>query len=154
MDEATTLQTWLTEIYEDNGYLTPELVREAARPEDSPAHPWVFNVPLGEAAEQYYLSRAHELIRRVKVTIVAQGDSEPRRVRFFHALPGEEASYVYEPLDVIRQSPDKLAAARTEAGRRLRDAQNSVEDLDAIASTAASAKAVRAVKRARELVEA
>lgn len=154
MDEATNLKAWLTSIYETNGYLTPELVKEAARPEDSPAHPWVFNVPEGEAAEAYYLSRAHELIRRVKVTIVAQNTSEPRRVRFFHAIPGEETAYVYEPLSVIQQSPSKLDAARTEAMRRLRDAEHSVEDLDAIASTAATAKAVKSVRRARELISA
>jgi flavin-binding protein dodecin len=134
--------------------LTPELVREAARPDDSPAHSWVFSVPVEQAAEQYYLDRAHDLIRRVRVTVIARSDGEPRRVRFFHAIPGEEAAYVYEPLDVIRRSPDKLAAARTEAIRRLRDAERSVEDMDIISSTVATTKAVKAIKRARELVSA
>lgn len=152
MDDATNLKAWLTGIYESNGYLTPELVRDAARPDDSPGHPHVFNVPIGEAAELHYLERAHDLIRRVKVTIVSQSDNAPRRVRFYHAIPGEEASYIYEPLTAIQQSPSKLDAARKEAGRRLRDAEHAVEDLDAIASTAQTMSAVKAVRRARKLV--
>jgi hypothetical protein len=153
MDEATNLKSWLQHIYDEHGYLTPELVKEAARPDDSVGHPHVFNVPVAEAAELHYLERAHELIRRVRVTVVSQSDGAPRRVRFYHALPGEEASYIYESLDVIRQNPSKLDAARTEAGRRLRDAQHALEDLDVIAATTRTAKAVKAVRRARELVE-
>lgn len=154
MDETSTLKSWLESIYTAHGILTPELVREAARPKDSIGHAHVFNVPSGEAAEQYYLTRAHTLIQRVKVTIVAQGGGEPRRVRYYHAVPGEEATFVYEPLNVIQQSPTKLAAARTEAMRRLRDAEHSLEDLDVIASTSATAKAVKSVRRARELITA
>ena len=155
MEEISALRAWLTGIYEENdGCLTPELVREAARPEDSVGNPYLFNVEVAEAAEEFYLSRAHDLIRRVKVTVVSQSDGQPRRVRFFHALPGEETSYVYEPLTAIQASPSKLEAARKEAVRRLRDAERSVEDLDAIASTSSSAQAVKAVKRARKLIAA
>lgn len=154
MDDTTTLKDWLQAIYDENGFLTPELVKEAARPEDSPAHSMIFNVPIGDAAEQFYLDRAHQLIQRVRVTMVSQSDGTPRRVRYFHAIPGEESSFVYESLDVIRASPTKLDAARTQAMRRLRDAEHAIEDLDLIASTIKTAKAVRAVKRARELVSA
>lgn len=158
MTETINLRDWAMTIYRTHGQLTPELVRDAARPEDSPAHAFVFNVPIDQAAEAFYLERAHTLIRSVKVTIVARPEEAPRRVRFFHAVPGEESAYVYEPLDVIRSQPDKLAAARTEAMRRLHDAQTSVEDYDAIAAGSLNAertaRAIKAVKRARQLVEA
>ena len=137
MDGASTLAAFLDAIYTTEGKLTPELVRDAARPEDSPAHAWVFNVPETQAAETYYLQRAHELIRYVKVEMVPTDGGTPRRVRFYHAIPGDDDAYVYEPLTVIRQSPTKLDAARTEAMRRLRDAERAVDDLAVISASPA-----------------
>lgn len=156
MDQQTTLRTWLLGLYEAHGHLTPELVREAARPEESPAHGFVFNVPPEEAAEAHYLERAHRLIQTVRVTVMPKEGGEKRQVRFFHAIPGEEASYVYEPLTVIRTRPEKFQAARTEALRRLRDAERAVTDLDLLVEEPAVAtrtrRAAGAVREARQLI--
>ena len=38
-----TLKDWTLALYEEHGTLTPEIVKNAARPEDSPAHAYVFN---------------------------------------------------------------------------------------------------------------
>jgi hypothetical protein len=154
------LRQWTETLYKKYGFLSPALVMEAARPEDSPAHAYVFNATPGEAAEQYYLTRAHELIRRVRVQIVGKNEEAPRRVRFFHAVPGgEESQFEYHPLDVLVRQPDKLDLARNEAVRRLRDAERSVEDFDMLASdmqdNERTKKALAKVREARtELAEA
>lgn len=157
--DLSPLKRWMLDLYRAEGRLTPELVRDAARPADSPAHPHVFNAPPDEAAEAYYLERAHQLIRRVQVRIVAAADAPPRRVRFFHAIPGDASVYTYVTVDDLIREPDKFAAARTEAVRRLREAEGALADLDLIAETAptpppapqrqATKRALAAVREAR-----
>lgn len=158
VDEAATLRDWLRGIYEEHGRLTPELVRDAARPEDSPGRPHVFGLAPADAAEAHYLSRAHDLIRRVKVTVVERGTDAPRRIRVWHAIPGREARYEYEPLDALRSDPEKLAAARVEAVRRIAEAEGALADLDVVAAgtpgSASVAVAAGLVRRARRTVEA
>ena len=153
-DASTTLLAWATGLYDAHGHLTPELVREAARPAASPAHGYVFNVPPGEAAEGYYLERAHKLIRQVKVVYAATPAAPARRLRLFHAVPGDENAYEYLTIDDLVRRPDKLEAAKTEARRRLRTAEEAVEDLDALASGTAdrraTARALRNVGSARQ----
>lgn len=157
MEEATTHKEWITELLREHGYVTPMMVREAARPKDSPGHAFVFNVPPGEASELYYLERAHELLRRVKVKVNDPITQEPKVIRFFHAVPGEQVPFMYVSVDTLRQQPDKLAAARAEALRRLKDAQHAVEDYDIIAATVGNPKAGEAsklIRRAREVIAA
>lgn len=156
MDETTSLKGWSLAVYRKLGKLTPEIVREEARPEDSPAHQYVFNVKPEDAAEEYYLERAHRLIRAVKVTVVRDDGEAPRRVRFFHAVPGDEDAFVYLTVDDLVRNPDKLAAARTEAVRRLHDAEHAVEDLDALAvdtpTASATKEALRSVRAAQKVL--
>lgn len=153
-----TLREWAMSVRDEYGKLTPEIVREAARPEDSPVHAFVFNVPPGEAAEEHYLQRAHKLIQTVRVARQIAPNEPPRRVRFFHAVTDEEEDIVYEPLTVLVQHPDKLAEVRKAAVRRLRDAESAVSDLDLLATDRAqrdrSTKALKTVREARELIEA
>ena len=148
------MRDWMQTLYEDNGYLTPQIVLEAARPEDSPAHAFVFGVDAKEAAELHYLDRAHDLIRRVKVRIVSNNEPS-RKLRFFHAVPGEEeASFVYHSIETLARQTDKLERTRNEALRRMRDAERGVEDLNMIVEDATQARrgkrALTKIKQARE----
>jgi hypothetical protein len=110
----------------------PELVRESARSEDSPLHPYVFDKEVGAAAESYYLDNARRLIQSVRVTIITT-DETPRRVRAYAAIPGTEKPYVFVSVTTLMSDPVKLGAARIEALRRVSQAQESVNDLDALA---------------------
>ena len=156
MENEMTLNDWMQALYDEHGRLTPEIVLEAARPPDSPAHGFVFGVSRDEAAERFYLDRAHRLIQTVRVHITRQ-EGKPKTVRAWHAVPGDDESrYVYLPLVELMQRPDKMDLARNEAIRRVRDAQRAVEDLDALI-TAPPAKrkterAVKQIKRAQELL--
>ena len=143
------LRDWTLSLYAEHGELTPEIVKEAARPEDSPAHSFVFNVSLGEAAEAWYTHRAHRLIQTVKVEYRATPESPPRRVRVWHSVTGEESPRSYEPLDVILSHPDKFAEALQAAKRRVLEAEAAVEDLDTVASNrTASSAALAALRQA------
>lgn len=149
------LRDWMQELYDRHGMITPALVLEAARPDDSPAHAYVFGVPLGEAAEQFYLGRAHELIRRVKVQVIRNAEEPPRRVRFWHAIPGgPESAVEYHSIETLARQTDMLERARNEALRRLRDAERSVEDFDLIVDDIVQSRktkrALTKVKQARE----
>ncbi len=141
------LRDWTLALYAQHGALTPDIVKEAARPDDSPAHGFVFNVPPAEAAEGYYLERAHRLIQLVRVVYRSVPDEPPRRIRVWHAVTGDEQARVYEPLDVIMQRPDKFAEALTAARRRVLEAQSAVEDLDLIASDRSASSAALAALR-------
>lgn len=147
------LRDWTLRLYEEHGALTPEIVKEAARPEDSPAHAFVFNVPPGEAAEAWYLERAHKLIRTVKVEYRPAPESPPRRVRVWHSVTGDEQARVFESLDVLMARPDKFAEAMKAAQRRVLEAQSAVEDLDVIATDKkASSAALAAIREAGEIL--
>lgn len=103
-----TLRDELQSIYEEHGYLTPELLVEVARPETHPLHRRVFDRPVGEAAESWYRHRAHELIQSVRVTYKPQGEDGPTHsVRAFTAVrqPGVGAIYNYKPVGEVVEDP-------------------------------------------------
>lgn len=137
----------LTEIRAQHGKLTPEIVLEEARPDDSPLHGYVFDKEVGDAAEAYYLERAHQLIQRVRV-VVRKNDTEQRSIRAFLAVPSDTDRYVYEPFEVVVSDEQKLNMVRLEAARRLRDAETAVEDLDLLAQGTPFARTSKRVKSA------
>lgn len=95
------LRQQLQAIYDQHGRLTPELVVEAARPENHPLHDRVFDRPEGEAAEAWYRHRAHDLIRCAVVYRDADAKG-PRSLRAFYAIPAAGPNkYVYEPLSRV-----------------------------------------------------
>jgi hypothetical protein len=105
------LRDELQAIYNQHGQLTPALVVSVARNKTHPLHSRVFDRPVKEAAESWYLHRAHELIRSVKVTY-RPGEDNPNdlagSVRVFHAVrggDGGEHDYAYKPIDEIIESP-------------------------------------------------
>jgi hypothetical protein len=160
--ERLTLAEWVQGVYERNRRLTAELVREAARPADSPAHNFVFGLAPAEAAEEFYLARARRLIGIVRVRVAEGPGPQTRRVRFWHAIPAEgtppqEPHWVYENLDVLRGDAEKFKAARGEVVRRLRGAERALSDLELSAPRGPAAgrtrRASTAVRKARRLVE-
>lgn len=110
----------LQAIYDENGYLDPRLVVEAARAEDHPLHRMVFDVPVEQAAERYYLDRAHGLIRTVKISHRRESTQEKIEVRKWHATAGP-AGIVYEPLDRIKEDPFLRKLVLANAEREWRD---------------------------------
>ena len=99
------LRDHLQAIYDQRGYITPALVVEAARPKNSPLHSSVFDKSIKDAAEAYYLDRAHELIQSYKVTYRPATDDDPGlRLRKWHAVPTDDG-YVYRSAEDIADDP-------------------------------------------------
>lgn len=100
------LRDELLAIRAEHGVLTPAVVLEAARPKDHPLHSRVFDKPVKEAAEAYYLERAHELIRVARIRFPAVDTSDNRTLRAFQAVRGDdETGYVYEPTEEVATDP-------------------------------------------------
>jgi len=152
---SSPLRDWLQRLYDSHGYLTPEIVREAARSDESPGHVAVFGMDSEQAAEAYYLLRAHKLIQSVRIIRVEQPDKEPVTLRAYHAVPGNaERSYVYRSAEDLAREPDQLALARNEALRRLRDAERSIAALDLLAPVSAKRQTRRALRHVSAAQEA
>lgn len=96
------LRDELQAIYDQHGRLTPALVLETARPENSPLHEMVFALGAREAAEAWYLERAQELITRVKI-VYAQTPEGPKEVRAWQAVQAE-SGWTYEPAETVARS--------------------------------------------------
>jgi CheY-like chemotaxis protein len=117
----------------------------------------VFDKPVEEAAESYYTGRARDLIQSVRCT-VERNDGQKVSVREWLATPAEHTQYVYEPLAVVLSDMEKRGMVLLEATRRAREAENVVDQLEALfAGTPAAPKARRARKlmsSAREELDA
>jgi hypothetical protein len=112
----------LTKIYEHRGELTPKILVEEARSKKHPMHDLVYDVPVGLAAERYYLDRAHEIIQSVKVTYRDANTSKRYDIRAFHAIPsGEDRTHVYKPTDEVVNDPVLKALVLREMERDWRN---------------------------------
>lgn len=118
----------LDAIREKYGYLDPEIVREEARPKTHPLHDRVFDRPPKEAAEAWYLHRAHELIQSVRVRYVSD-DGRPKDVRAFLAVPGERVRPTYEPLEEVMQDDTKWRIVLAQMKREWQTLQARYGDL-------------------------
>lgn len=148
--------TWLLDVRDRNGRLTPEIVREEARPKESPGHGWIFGLKVADAAEAFYLEQAHRLIQSVRIRTEPRPQEPPRSVRFFYAVPAKDNTVVYDPLNEVVNDKDKYDRVREAASRRLGDAEQALADLDAIAASASIAtnagQAIVSVREARNLI--
>ena len=112
------LREHLQTIHDDNGYLTPHLVRETARPKTHPLHGAVFDKAPKDAAEAYYLERAHQLITEAYVVVRVATDTTPAAsIRAFHAVRTDRG-HVYEPAETVAQDPLLRAMALQDMERR------------------------------------
>lgn len=94
------LRDELDAIYEQHGRLTPEIVREEARPADHPLHDRVFDKVPADAAEAYYLERAHQLIVSVKISY-RKATGKPAEIRSWQALSSPDGGFEYRPTEEV-----------------------------------------------------
>ena len=114
------LRTHLQALNDQHGYLTPQLVVDAARPKNSPLHAAVFNRSVQDAASEYYLQRARDLIRKVRVQYV-QPDDTLAEAPGFVSVPVERTSgRVYRRSDEVAADPLLAAMVLREAERAWR----------------------------------
>lgn len=87
------LRESLTRIYEERGQLTPQLVVDDARPVDSELHSR-FEWDDAIAGEEYRLVQARNLIRSVEIVYTPADDPEPRRVRAYSTVRGQDPDHM------------------------------------------------------------
>ncbi len=121
--EKTTVEQALRDLIKRNGgSITPAIVLQEAKKAKSPLHSH-FNWDDSEAANQWRLSQAAELIRKVKVTLVVSPERTVRVRAFMNVVPkrdseDEEApsSGVYVTVENAMKNhrEEILASARSE----------------------------------------
>lgn len=116
----------LARIRAANKKLTASAVVEAAEPEDAPLHP-AFEWDDEQAAHEYRLIRARQLIRSVRII---REDQTPQRI-YVHIPEQDEDEGTYEPISLVVKHPDRYALALIELRKRVASAQEAVEELRA-----------------------
>jgi hypothetical protein len=101
------------------GTATPELVKEAAREEASPLHPYVFDVPAREASERYYTERAGHVMRSLVVRVEVPEAPEPVEARAFVVVERQDERR-YAPITVAMQNAADGAYMVAQARAELR----------------------------------
>lgn len=133
------LRDQLLAIRAEQGVLTPQIVLEAARPDDHPLHDrfeWDDKI----AGEQYRREQAHRLIQSVRVSYISK-DNEPRTTRAFVAVPSDIPQPVYEPAEDIANNPvlHQIVVAQLEREwRQLRQRYGHLSEFLTLVAEAAS----------------
>ena len=112
-----TLRGYLMDLREKQGYLTPRVVVDDARPPTSQLHDrfeWDDSV----AGEKYRLDQARDLIRSVKITYV-EPNGKVARTRAFISIESPERQE-YFPAEEVRDDPMMSALALRTAEREWR----------------------------------
>lgn len=91
----------LRAIQGKNGEIKPELVVEAAKVKTSALHKY-FTWDNKEAAVKYRLQEASNLLRRIEVVVIKDG--EPKTLRAFEVVSRNETTSNYAPVDTAEQS--------------------------------------------------
>jgi hypothetical protein len=86
MEEKNVEQVLRDLIKRNGGSITPSIVLQEAKKSKSPLHSH-FNWDDGESANQWRLSQASELIRRVKVTMIVSPERTVRVRAFMNVAP-------------------------------------------------------------------
>lgn len=124
----------LDAIRERDGGIRPVTVLEEAAPEESPLHtPFEWDDEL--AAGEYRLWQARKLIRNVVPVIYeksATGERVEREIPFVHVPAKGDEPAQYRDLDSLVSDTDAFARAFDYAMQKLRVAQRSVAELEAL----------------------
>jgi len=112
-----TLRGYLIELRNREGYLTPQVIVDDARPADSQLHDR-FEWDDAVAAEQYRLSQARELVRSVRITFVEPSGTIERTRAFVSIERAERTEYI--PVEEVRSDPALTALALRDAEREWR----------------------------------
>lgn len=109
------LRNELQAIYEQQGFLTPQSVVDAAKPAKHPLHDrFEWNDKI--AGPLYRLEQARELIRSVKVQYRKPHTVDEDSIRFFHSVKTEDG-HVYKTVDDIKEDPFLSKVLLAEAER-------------------------------------
>lgn len=122
------LRDELQAIYDKYGKLTAEIVVEEAKPANHPLHHRVFDRGRKDAADAWYLHRAEELIRSVKVTY-RSSDGARLDMRAFSPVRPEQPG-VYDPLEVIADNPTMTAVLLARMEREWKDMKRRYDHFD------------------------
>lgn len=121
------LRDQLLQVRAQSGYLTPQVVVDAARPKNHPLHDrfeWNNSV----AGEAWRRHQAHELIRSVRIEYT-KGE-QPKDVRAFVALPREDSLQpTYEPTEAAMADPVQKQLILQQMEREWRTFKARYEDL-------------------------
>lgn len=110
---------------ETGGDLTAKVVVDAARPKGHMLHPQVFDRPVKDAAEQYYLERARSTIRSLVTVRTVATQEDPVEVRVFsqvesgRAVDSTRTAYVYSSTEEALQDPVRREYVLAEAIRQV-----------------------------------
>ena len=126
----------LERISKEHGEVTPPLVVDEARPEESPIHE-VFEWDDYVAAESHREHQARQLIRSIQV-VKPEGNTEPV---FIH-IHSEQA---YLPTKTVVNDVDFFAEAKRSAEKRLQEASASLNQLKSIAKRGQKQKVQTAI---------
>lgn len=114
---ADDLRAHLQALNDQHGYLTPQMVVEAARPKHSPLHAAVFDRGVKEAAEAYYLERARTLIRKCRIKYVRPDESEASVPHWLSVPNAGTPNRVYRPTEEVVEDPLLRAMVLRDAER-------------------------------------
>tara|TARA_R100001082_G_C4245518_1_gene109240 strand:+ start:61 stop:555 length:495 start_codon:yes stop_codon:yes gene_type:complete len=145
--KAQTVGEQLETIQQENGKVTAHLVLDHARPISSPLHP-IFQWDDEQAAEQYRLHQARNLIRSIEV-VKPEGTNEPVYVHV-------KAVEAYLPIRTVVKNADLYESTKDSAEKRLAEAALSLSQLKAIAKETKKEpveKALQLVSKAQEHLE-
>tara|TARA_R100000234_G_C4926714_1_gene146595 strand:+ start:144 stop:638 length:495 start_codon:yes stop_codon:yes gene_type:complete len=134
--KAQTAGEELERISKEHGEVTPPLVVDEARPEESPIHE-VFEWDDYVAAEHHREHQARQLIRSIEV-VKPEGNTEPV---FIH-IHSEQA---YLPTKTVVNDVDFFAEAKRSAEKRLEEASASLNQLKSIAKRGQKQKVQTAI---------
>lgn len=125
------LRAVLDDIRKEHGRLTPRILVDVARDKQHPLHHHVYDRSPKDAAEAWYLNRAHELIQSIRVTY--RSGEQVKTVRAFHAVRVEDeqnGGYVYEPLETVAEDPFLRQLVLRDMEREWRTLERRYRDFD------------------------
>ncbi len=153
--DAETIAGELTRIYQRDHRITASSVVAESQPEDAPLHP-AFEWDDSEAAKQYRLSQARNIIKAPVVVIEGDAHHEPL---FVHVSIASENEGEYHPVDVAVSRIDLYENTLAECRLRVKQANDSMNALIAAAerygrrTTKTTARAQRHLASAHNLLE-
>lgn len=117
------LRESLTRVYVERGELTPRSVVDDARPPEADLHhrfEWDDSI----AGEEYRLVQARELIRSVRITYTPPDTVEPRSVRAFSSVRGQDPDHQgYRPTEDVLQDDFSRKLLLKQCQREIADLQ-------------------------------
>lgn len=120
------------------GELTPDLVVKDARKPASPLH-GAFEWDDSEAAKQYRLQQAGQILRSIVVSIPG-ADGEPKVVRAFVNITDGAG---YEDVNVVLRTADKRALLLARAKKELEEWRRRYEDFEELVEVVRAIDAVQ-----------